>query len=477
LLRKIFPFRTCKQKEPPLRERPCLNYHIKRCSGPCCGLVDREKYRAMIREVCLFLEGRQEDLVRQLTARMEEAAERLDFEQAARLRDQIRAVGEVIEKQKIISGGFEDQDVAALAETFDEACVMLFLIRGGKLIGSEHFMLEGTEGLSRSEIITAFVKQYYNDAGFIPGEILLSEDIGEEKPVIEAWLSDMRGAKVVLKTPRRGEKKKLVEMAARNALLALEQARLEKGVERDEIAGALADLARGLGLEQPPRRLECYDVSNTQGAESVASMVVFEEGKPARDQYRRFKIRTVEGPDDFASLQEVLRRRFTRALEERELMKTGQLSSREARFHLLPDLVIIDGGKGQLSAARQVMRELGFDRIPTFGLAKEEEQLFAEGRPDPIILPAGSRALHLLQRLRDEAHRFALSYHRKLRGKAGLKSLLEEVEGIGEVRRRELLKAFGSLAEIEKASLEELAAVKGMNKKAARAVYDFFHRT
>ncbi|HPZ43600.1 MAG TPA: excinuclease ABC subunit UvrC [Bacillota bacterium] len=477
LLKKLFPFRSCRKKEPEKRERPCLNYHIQRCLGPCCGLVDREKYRAMIREVCLFLEGRQEDLVRQLTARMEEAAERLDFEQAARLRDQIRAVGEVIEKQKIISGGFEDQDVAALAETFDEACVMLFLIRGGKLIGSEHFMLEGTEGLSRSEIITAFVKQYYNDAGFIPGEILLSEDIGEEKPVIEAWLSDMRGAKVVLKTPRRGEKKKLVEMAARNALLALEQARLEKGVERDEIAGALADLARGLGLEQPPRRLECYDVSNTQGAESVASMVVFEEGKPARDQYRRFKIRTVEGPDDFASLQEVLRRRFTRALEERELMKTGQLSSREARFHLLPDLVIIDGGKGQLSAARQVMRELGFDRIPTFGLAKEEEQLFAEGRPDPIILPAGSRALHLLQRLRDEAHRFALSYHRKLRGKAGLKSLLEEVEGIGEVRRRELLKAFGSLAEIEKASLEELAAVKGMNKKAARAVYDFFHRT
>jgi len=477
LLKKLFPFRSCRKKEPEKRERPCLNYHIQRCLGPCCGLVDREKYRAMIREVCLFLEGRQEDLVRQLTARMEEAAERLDFEQAARLRDQIRAVGEVIEKQKIISGGFEDQDVAALAETFDEACVMLFLIRGGKLIGSEHFMLEGTEGLSRSEIITAFVKQYYNDAGFIPGEILLSEDIGEEKPVIEAWLSDMRGAKVVLKTPRRGEKKKLVEMAARNALLALERARLEKGVERDEIAGALADLARGLGLEQPPRRLECYDVSNTQGAESVASMVVFEEGKPARDQYRRFKIRTVEGPDDFASLQEVLRRRFTRALEERELMKTGQLSSREARFHLLPDLVIIDGGKGQLSAARQVMRELGFDRIPTFGLAKEEEQLFAEGRPDPIILPAGSRALHLLQRLRDEAHRFALSYHRKLRGKAGLKSLLEEVEGIGEVRRRELLKAFGSLAEIEKASLEELAAVKGMNKKAARAVYDFFHRT
>jgi len=477
LLKKLFPFRSCRKKEPEKRERPCLNHHIQRCLGPCCGLVDREKYRAMIREVCLFLEGRQEDLVRQLTARMEEAAEKLDFEQAARLRDQIRAVGEVVEKQKIISGGFEDQDVAALAETFDEACVMLFLIRGGKLIGREHFTLKGTEGLSRSEIITAFVKQYYNDAELIPGEILISEDTGEEKPVIEAWLSGKRGAKVALKTPRRGEKKKLVEMAARNALLALEQVRSEKAAERDEIAGALAELARGLDLEQPPRRLECYDISNTQGAESVASMVVFEEGRPARDQYRRFKIRTVEGPDDFASLQEVLRRRFTRAVEERELLKTGRLSGKEARFYLLPDLVIIDGGKGQLSAARHVMRELGFDRIPAFGLAKEEEYLFAEGRPDPIILPAGSRALHLLQRLRDEAHRFALAYHRKLRGKAGLKSLLDEVEGIGEVRRRELLKAFGTLAEIEKASPGELAAVKGMNKKAARAVYDFFHRS
>lgn len=477
LLKKLFPFRSCKKKEPETRERPCLNHHIERCLGPCCGLVDREKYRAMIQEVCLFLEGRQEDLVRQLTARMEEAAEKLEFEQAARFRDQIQAVREVVEKQKIISGGFEDQDVAALAETFDEACVMQFFIRGGKLIGREHFMLKGTEGLSRPEIMTAFIKQYYNAADLVPGEILISEDTGEEKAVIEKWLSGKRGAKVSLKTPRRGEKKKLVELAAQNALLTLEQVRLDRAVRRDDIAGALAELARGLGLERPPRRLECYDISNTQGAESVASMVVFEEGKPARDQYRRFKIRTVEGPDDFASMQEVLRRRFTRAVEERDLLNTGRLSGREARFHQLPDLVIVDGGKGQLSAARHVMHELGFSRIPAFGLAKEEENLFAEGQSDPIVLPAGSRALYLLQRLRDEAHRFALAYHRNLRGKARLKSLLDEVEGIGEVRRRALLKAFGSLAEIEKASPGELAAVQGMNRKAARAVYDFFHKS
>lgn len=477
LLKQLFPFRSCKKKEPEKRERPCLNHHIRRCLGPCCGLVGREKYRAMIQEVCLFLEGRQEDLVRQLMVRMEEAAKQLDFEQAARLRDQIQAVREVVEKQKIVSGGFEDKDVAALAATQDEACVMLFFVRGGKLIGSEQFMLKGTEGLSRSEIATAFIKQYYNAAGFIPGEILISEDTGEEKPVIEEWLSGKRGSKVTLKTPRRGEKKKLVKMAAHNALLALEQDRSVGAAERNEIAGALADLARELNLEQPPRRLECFDISNTQGSGSVASMVVFEEGKPARDQYRRFKIRTVEGPDDFASMQEVVRRRFTRALEERELLSTGRLSGREARFHLLPDLVIVDGGKGQLSSARHVMGELGLARIPAFGLAEEEEHLFAGDRPDPIILPAGSRALHLLQRLRDEAHRFALAYHRKLRSKTGLKSLLDEVEGIGEVRRRALLKAFSSLAEIEKASPGELAAVKGMNKKAARAVYDFFHGT
>jgi len=323
--------------------------------------------------------------------------------------------------------------------------------------------------------MTAFIKQYYSGVDFIPGEILLSEEIPEEKEVIEKWLSGRRGARVTLKTPRRGEKKKLVEMAAKNALLTLEQSRAMDTARRDDAADALTELARELELELPPRRMECYDISNTQGSDSVASMVVFEEGRLANDQYRRFKIRTVEGPDDFASMREVLRRRFTRVREERELLNTGQISSREAKFHHLPDLVIIDGGKGQLSAARQVMRELGFAHIPAFGLAKEEELLFSEDRPAPIALPAGSKALHLVQRLRDEAHRFALAYHRNLRGKAGLKSFLDEVEGIGQARRRALLKAFGSLSEIEKATPEQLATVPGMNKKTARAVYEFFH--
>ncbi|MFX4262585.1 excinuclease ABC subunit UvrC [Pelotomaculum propionicicum] len=478
LLKKIFPFRSCKQKEPALRQKPCLNFHIKRCLGPCAGQVDSDSYRSMINEICLFLEGRQEDLVKRLAARMEEAARVLDFELAARLRDQLQAVREVVERQKIITGGFEDQDVVAVAgaDVLDEACVMVFFVRGGKLIGREHFMLQGVEGLSRPEVIASFLKQYYTDVDFVPRDVLLAVEVKDEQAVIEQWLSGKKGSKVTLKVPRRGEKKKLADMVAANALLTLEQHRSEEAVRREDAAEALAGLAEKLGLTGSPHRMECYDISNTQGTDSVASMVVFIDGKPANDQYRRFKIRTVEGPDDFASMQEALRRRFKRAAEERELFNSGLISSREAKFFTLPDLVIIDGGKGQLAAARHVMRELGFSHIPAFGLAKEEEEIFAEGRSAPVIIDRSSPALHLLQRLRDEAHRFALSYHRNLRGKAGLKSLLDEVEGVGEVRRRALLKAFGSLREIEKATPEQLAAVKGMDKKAAQAVYEFFHK-
>lgn len=478
LLKKIFPFRSCKQKEPPVRQRPCLNYHIKRCLGPCAGQVDSDRYRGMINEICLFLEGRQEDLVKRLAARMEDAAGKLDFELAARLRDQLQAVRDVIERQKIVTGGFEDQDVvvAAGAGEMDEACVMVFFVRGGKLIGREHFMLRGVEGFGQPEVITSFLKQYYTDVDFVPGKVLLAVEIKDERAVIEQWLTGKKGSKVTLKVPRRGAKKKLVDMVAANALLTLEQHLSEEAARREDMAGALAGLAEELDLAGPPHRMECYDISNTQGADSVASMVVFIDGKPANEQYRRFKIRTVEGPDDFASMQEALRRRFKRAAEEQELLNSGLISSREAKFFTLPDLVIIDGGKGQLSAARHVMRELGFSHIPAFGLAKEEELIFAEGRSTPIVINRDSPALRLLQRLRDEAHRFALAYHRNVRSKAGLKSLLDEVEGIGEVRRRALLKAFGSLREIEKATPEQLAAVKGMTKKSAQAVYEFFHK-
>ncbi|SHI55507.1 excinuclease ABC subunit UvrC [Desulfofundulus thermosubterraneus] len=475
LLRRLFPFRTCKQKLAEgvmsARHRPCLNFHIGRCLAPCSGQVGREEYRAMIREICLFLEGRQDDLVKELTRRMNEAADKLEFERAARLRDQLQAVRQVLENQKVLSTSKEDRDVVALAQNHDLSLVMIFFVRGGKLIGRDQFLVLGAEN-TPEEVLTAFVKQYYVRADFIPGEILLAEMDPQERPAIEEWLSGIRGARVRLVVPRRGEKKQLVDLAAKNALLALqevEQEQKSRGQGRD----ACAELARELGLENIPYRIECFDISNTQGEESVASMVVFEEGRPAPGQYRRFKIRTVSGPNDFASLKEVLTRRFTRAREERELIQTGQLSTRQAKFYQLPNLVIVDGGKGQLSAVRKVMKELGFAHIPAFGLAKEEELLFAEGRSEPIRLPRDSRALHLLQHLRDEAHRFAVTYHRQLRTRRNLKSLLDEIEGIGPVRRRALLKAFPSLEEMARATVEELAAVPGMNRAAALAVYRF----
>ena len=475
LLMKIFPFRSCKKPEPAVRERPCLNHHIKRCLGPCCGLTNQEEYRAMIGEVCLFLEGRQEILSNHLQSRMEEAAEKLDFEQAARLRDQLQYVREVSERQKVISDGLGDQDVIALASIADEACIMVFFVRDGKFVGRDFFIMKGSEGLEKPVVLQAFIKQFYSEVEFIPKELLLSEEIEEEKSIIEEWLSGRKGVKVSLKTPRRGEKRQLVEMAASNALLALEQAQNERGAVRDRLTAALSELTAVLQLERPPYRLECFDISNTQGTGSVASMVVFEDGKPAREQYRRFKIRTVAGPDDYASMQEVLRRRFNRAVAEKELLNTGQMSAREAKFSRLPDLLVVDGGKGQLTAARLVMKELGFAHIPTFGLAKEEELLFREGLERPIALPRDSQGLYLLQRLRDEAHRFAITYHRQVRGHAGLRSLLDEIEGVGEVRRGALLKAFGSAKGIAKATLEELTALKGMNKTVAQKVYDYFH--
>ncbi|GBF35532.1 excinuclease ABC subunit C [Desulfocucumis palustris] len=473
LLKRLFPLRSCKQKEFAIKSRPCLNYHIKRCTGPCCGMIEKENYLSMVREVCLFLEGKQEELVKRLTRRMEDASEKLEFERAAEIRDQLRSIKDILEKQKVISSGAGDQDAVAMARGVDDCCVMVFFIRNGKLLGRERFILNGTQGDGRAEVLTAFIKQYYHRADFIPSEILVSDLEPGEMEVISSWLAGKKGSRVQIKIPVRGEKKQLIDMVAKNALLALEEAQLERIARRDG-QEELALLARELGLEKPPYRMECFDISNIQGAETVASMAVFQEGKPSSDQYRRFKIKTVQGPDDFASMKEVIRRRFSRGREEKELIDTGQLSSRQAKFHRMPDLVIIDGGKGQLSAALEAMEELGIAGIPIFGLAKEEELLFAPGRPEPIRLPRDSRALYLLQRLRDEAHRFAVSYHRQLRTKRNLKSLLEEIEGIGEVRRRELARAYPSIEAIGGASVEELAAVPGMNRRAAEAVARFF---
>ena len=475
LLKRVFPLRTCRQKSLDRQNRPCLNHHIKRCLAPCTGKVEHEGYLSMVKNVCLFLEGRQGDLAKNLTARMEEAAENLEFERAAALRDQIRAVEKVIEKQKIITPDLIDQDVVAMAREGEVACVVVFIIRGGKLLGRERFILGETAETEDAEILTSFVEQYYVQAEYIPSDILLSAELTDSR-IIEKWLEQKRGRRVHLKVPRRGEKAQLVTMAVKNAAEELAMHRAKEDQARAKIAGALLGLKEHLNMSMLPRRIECYDISNTQGTESVGSMVVFAEGKPQNDQYRRFKIKTVVGPNDFASMQEVIRRRFGRAKKELEAIEEGKLERSKAKFADLPSLVIIDGGKGQLSAAREAMRELGFDSIPTYGLAKEHEYLYGENSPESIILPRNSESLYLVQRIRDEAHRFAVTYHRNLRGKRSLKSILDDIPGIGPKRRKALAQHFGTMARLRNATVEEIAVVPDIPRAVAETVYEFFQQ-
>jgi len=464
VINKVFPIRSCKKdlSQVPLKERPCLNYYIKRCLAPCQGSVEQEEYDEMIKNIVMFLEGKQETLIKQLREKMEEEAAKLDFEKAAILRDQISALQKVLEEQKIVSTDMTDQDIIAMARGIDTVCIQVFFVREGKLVEREPFILSNTKGAERKEILTAFVKQFYNNTNFIPKEIIIEEEI-DDKITIQEWLYGKKGSKVYISIPKRGEKKKLAEMVAENARIYLEQ--IENKDEREKLKNmqALEELQKYLGLKDIPHRIEAFDISNTQGTESVASMVVFEEGQPKKEDYRKFKIKTVEGPNDFESMREVIFRRFKRAILGDE------------KFNNLPDLLLIDGGKGQLRYAREALRELGLESIFTIGLAKEFEHIFVEGKEEPIVLPEDSEALYLVQRVRDEAHRFAITFHRSLRSKRNLKSALDDIPGIGKARRLALFKTFGSLEGIRQASVEELAGAPGMNKKAAQAVYDHFH--
>lgn len=475
LLKRIFPLRSCKQKSVRNQVRPCLNYHIKRCLAPCSGKIERETYMQMINSVCMFLEGRQEDLVKSLESRMEEAAENLNFEQAAVLRDQIKAIEKVVEKQKIVLSDISDHDIIGIAREGELACVVVFFIRGGKLMGREHFILDETVEMNDNEILSTFVKQYYIQVQYVPKEILLPSGLLEEE-IISTWLSQRKGGKVSLRVPKRGEKAQLLGLAVKNAFEELSQHRAQEEQARLKIQGALLGLKNYLGLSSLPRRIECYDISNTQGTESVASMVVFIDGKPRVDQYRRFKIKTVEGPNDFASMQEVISRRFSRAKKEQDDIENGKLDREKAKFAELPSLVIIDGGKGQLNAAREAMRNSGFASVPAFGLAKENEWLFAENDPEPIILPRNSESLYLLQRIRDEAHRFAITYHRNLRGKRSLKSILDDIPGIGAKRRKALMEHFRSMAKLRNASVEEICQAPGIPRNVAETVYEYLQQ-
>ena len=446
----------------PLEERACLNYHIKRCMAPCQGSIDEQEYDEIINSVTMLLEGKQEALVDKLKQKMQKAAEELDFEWAAVIRNQIMALEKILERQKIVSNDMVDQDVIAMARGLDMACVQVFFVRKGKLIEREQFILKDTDGVERIEILTSFVKQFYDNATFIPKQIIIEEDI-EDKDIIEDWLHQKKGVKVNIMIPQRGEKKQLAEMVAENARNYLEQWKNKEIKLKTRNKTALSELKKYLKLEDIPYRIEGFDISNIQGTSSVASMVVFEDGMPKKEDYRKFKIKTVDGPNDFESIKEVIFRRFKRAKSDE-------------KFGNLPDLLLIDGGKGQLKYALEALKELEVYNIPVVGLAEKYEQIFVKDKDDPIILPDNSEALYLVQRVRDEAHRFALSFHRSLRSKKNIRSLLDDIPQIGKKRRIALLKTLGSIDEIKRASVEELTKVPGMNKKAAQSVYNYFHK-
>ena len=493
VLRKIFPYLTCDRVITGHDPRACLFYDIKLCIAPCIGASSKEEYRAMIDDLCRFLRGHTEPVVAHLKEAMLKASEALQFEKAGALRDQLVAIERVVEKQKVITAEQVDSDVIAFARSNGEACVQVFFIRAGKLIGREYFVLEGTEDESGPQIVEQFVKQFYDEAAYVPPEVLLPDEI-EEARIINEWLNTKRGGeKVTLTVPRRGMKRDLIEMAAENATETLAALKAQWEADTNKHVQGLAEVQTALGLAQPPNRIECFDISNTQGTAATAAMVVFEQGAPKKAHYRRFIIKSVEGPNDFASMKEALTRRFRRwregqgirGTEGREGTELSSLPSpssfsspprlpgqkQDESFSRLPDLLIIDGGKGQLGVAVEVLREFGlFERVPVCGLAKQQEEIFLPGKSDSILLPRRSQGLFLVQRVRDEAHRFALTHHRTLRGKIGLASQLDAIPGIGPARRKALLKRFGSLDGIRDASLEELASVRGMTREAAQAV-------
>ena len=493
LVKKLFPWRSCTKTITGTDPRPCLDYYIKRCIAPCTSFCTPQEYRAVIDQVILFLEGRTDIVLRELKRQMSEAAEGLAFEQAARLRDQIAAVERVTETQVIATTEEADIDVFGLAQDGNEAVGQVLFIRGTKMTGGDHFSLVGTDEEAPENVLNSLLTQFYESAATVPRQVLLPHDVAE-RPLLAAWLSAKRGRAVELRAPTRGEKRRLVAMASDNAREALEMTRVKWMADAGKISAALAELEEALALPAQPRRVECYDISNTQGSNSVASMVVFLDGQPAPREYRRFEIKTVAGADDFASMAEVLERRFKRLGKDRQAARDaaaavaadggeakaapereGEADDTEAPRRLLgwgavPDLVIVDGGKGQLSAAHDVLRNLGADDVPLAGLAKRAEELFVVDSKEPIRLDRRSQGLYLVQRIRDEAHRFAIGYHRTLRSKRGMRSALDSVRGVGPTRKKALLRRFGSVKAIREAEVDQLAAVPGLTRRVANEI-------
>ncbi len=469
IVKKLFPWRSCTKTITGTDPRPCLDYYIKRCIAPCTGYCTKEEYDEVIRQVILFLEGKTKEVVDGLRRQMEEASERLEFERAAFLRDQIRAIEAVSEKQVTASTKPADEDVFGLARADGDAMVQVLFVRGTKMVGADSFSIDGSQGETDADVIGSFLKQFYESSTYIPRTVVVPMPVPEQ-PLIEQWLSERRGARVRIVVPRKGEKRRLVAMAEENAREALAMQRVKWLADAGKTQEALSELQEELNLRAPPRRIECYDISNLQGTSSVGSMVVFVDGHPRPKEYRRFRIKTVAGADDFASMAEVLRRRFRRAGQAARAQNGTSNGAVDESFGALPDLVIVDGGKGQLHAALDVLRDLGVEHIPVAGLAKRQEELFVKDMSEPIVLPRTSQALYLVQRVRDEAHRFAISYHRKVRTKAGMQSALDAVPGIGPKRKKALLRKFGSVKAIREASVEEIAATVGFTRRLAEAV-------
>lgn len=454
ILRSYYPLRTCKSMKV---ERPCLQYHMHYCEGPCMNYVTVESYRKYIDDIVALFEGKQVQVIQEITSKMEQASEDLEFELAAKYRDDLLSIQKVQEKQRMVTQR-GDMDVLGMAIDGPMVCIQLFFIRSGRLLGRENYFVQH-EGDSPELVMTEFIKQYYGGSTFIPKELLLPMD-SVDRELFSEWFTSMKGQQVEVSVPQRGYKKDLIKMAEENAQNFLAERRRQWQYTIDKAGGAVKKLAEVLDLPRLPERMECYDISHMQGAETVASMVVFEGGKPAKREYRRFKLKTVQGkPDDFASMAEIMERRYG-----------------NEKDWPMPDLIIIDGGKGQLNAALPVIRAMGVTDVPVISLAKRIEEVFVEGESESIILEHHTPELQLLQQIRDEAHRFAITYHRRLRGKRNLESVLDHIEGIGPKRRKALYKHFGNLDAMRVAELEELESVEGMNKKAALAVYEFFRR-
>lgn len=475
LIHKIYKIRTCSRKLPKDigKERPCLNYHIKQCLAPCQGYISREEYRRSVEEAMSFLNGNYGPVIKMLEKRMNEAAEQMDFEAAIEQRELLKSVKQVAQKQKITSSDGEDKDVLALAVQETDAVVQMFFIRGGRMIGRDHFFLRVAPHDTADAILSSFIKQFYTGTPFIPREIMLPEEI-EDRTVIEEWLGGKRGGRVYLRVPKKGTKEKLVELAARNAEIVLNQDKDRIKREEGRTIGAMKEIAGLLGLADVVR-VEAYDISNISGFESVGSMIVYERGKPKRSDYRKFKIRSVKGPDDYASMNEVLTRRFEHGIEEQKELMEKQVADKFGSFSVFPDLIMMDGGKGQVNIALQVLERLHLD-IPVCGMVKDDNHrtrgLYFQNEEIPI--DKSSEGFRLITRIQDEAHRFAIEYHRSLRSKEQVHSILDDIEGIGPARRKSLMRTFQSLEAIKEASVEELAKAPSMNEASARKVYEFF---